>query len=44
MTYVWWVDHERPDLIDRTKLYLNNVFYRCEGEEEKFVNFLSRFK
>ena len=44
MTYVWWVDHERADLIDRTRSYLQNVFYKSEGEKEKFVEFLLRFK
>jgi len=38
--YVWWVDRERASLVPRTRKYLENVFYNCSGEEERFVKFL----
>ena len=38
--YVWWVDRELASLVPRTRAYLENVFYNCLGEEEKFINFL----
>lgn len=44
LIYVWWVDHERPELIKRTRAHLDNVFYNCEGESEKFVCFLRTFQ
>lgn len=39
--YVWWVDRERASLVPRTRKYLENVFYNCLGEREKFIKFLS---
>jgi hypothetical protein len=44
MTYVWWVDRERDELIDRTRRYLQNVFYNCKGEMPDFIRFLEDFK
>jgi len=38
--YVWWVDRERASLVSRTRVYLENVFYNCLGEQNKFVEFL----
>ena len=38
--YVWWVDRERASLVPRTKNYLENAFYNCLGEKEKFIDFL----
>ncbi|MEM4703873.1 MAG: hypothetical protein QXJ02_02250 [Candidatus Bathyarchaeia archaeon] len=38
--YVWWVDRERASLVSRTREYLENVFYNCLGEQNKFVKFL----
>jgi hypothetical protein len=38
--YVWWVDRERASLVPRTRKYLENVFYNCLGEREKFIEFL----
>jgi hypothetical protein len=43
MTYVWWVDRERNDLIPKTKACLENVFYNCKGEKAAFVKFLESF-
>ncbi len=42
--YVWWVDRERASLVSRTRKYLENVFYNCLGEKDKFINFLMRLK
>lgn len=38
--YVWWVDRERASLVPRTRKYLENVFYNCLGERNKFIEFL----
>jgi hypothetical protein len=40
--YVWWVDRERASLVPRTRKYLENTFYNCLGEREKFVDFLRK--
>jgi hypothetical protein len=42
--YVWWVDRERASLVPRTRKYLENVFYNCLGEREKFTEFLRNLK
>ena len=42
--YVWWVDRERASLVSRTREYLENVFYNCLGEQEKFISFLKNLK
>jgi hypothetical protein len=42
--YVWWVDRERASLVPRTRKYLENVFYNCLGEREKFIEFLKSLK
>jgi hypothetical protein len=44
MTYVWWVDRERQNLIGRTRSYLKHVFYNCKGEETVFIAFLKSFR
>ena len=38
--YVWWVDRERASLVTRTRKHLENVFYNCLGEQNRFVEFL----
>jgi hypothetical protein len=40
--YVWWVDRERASLVPRTRKHLENVFYNCLGEQEKFELFLKQ--
>ena len=42
--YVWWVDRERASLVPRTRKYLENVFYNCLGERERFIEFLESLK
>jgi hypothetical protein len=44
ITYIWWVDRERPSLVPRTQKYLENVFYNCLGERDKFINLLLSLK
>lgn len=40
--YVWWADRERASLVPRTRKHLENAFYNCLGERQKFVDFLSK--
>lgn len=42
--YVWWVDRERVSLVAKTRKYLENVFYNCLGEQDKFEGFLASLK
>jgi hypothetical protein len=43
MTYIWWVDRERDNLIGRTRTYLKHVFYNCKHERTMFIEFLNSF-
>jgi hypothetical protein len=40
--YVWWADRERANLVPRTRKYLENTFYDCLGERQRFVDYLKR--
>lgn len=42
--YVWWVDRERASLVSRTRKYLENVFYNCLGERNRFIEYLKDLK
>jgi hypothetical protein len=44
LKYVWWVDRERASLVSRTRKYLENVFYNCLDEKDKFLEYLYGLK